>query len=173
VATAEEIDNRECADDAAQSADAPAPPVAETERNDVMAAIRELFLDGRARERNDAIRDISRVLGYRRVGSAIGAILGNDIRTAIRRGILDNAAGQFRLLCRSIDQYTRDHLIDILLAAMGQGWWDRDEAVSAGARHLGFRRTGSNLHKAFKSAINGAIRRGLIETDGPTRIRKI
>ncbi len=137
-----------------------------------MAAIRELFLDGRVRPRDEAIRDVARVLGFRRVGSTINEILGNDIRTAVRRGILDNTAGEFRLLCRTIDHHTRDHLIDILLAALGQGWSDRDEAIIAAARHIGFRRTGSAIRAAFKSAINGALRRGLLETDGPTRIRR-
>jgi hypothetical protein len=82
-----------------------------------MAAIREVFLDGRPRERDDAVRDIARALGYRRVGSTIGELLDNGIRTAVRRGILDNAGGQLTLLCRSIDQYSRDQLVDMLLAA--------------------------------------------------------
>lgn len=40
------------------------------------------------------------------------------------------------------------------------------------SRHLGFRRTGANIGTAFKSAINAALRRGLLESDGPTRIRR-
>ena len=46
-------------------------------------------------------------------------------------------------------------------------------AVSAAARHLGYRRrTGRKIAAAFKSAINAAIRRGLIERDGPEQIRR-
>ena len=44
-------------------------------------------------------------------------------------------------------------------------------AVRAAARHLGFRRVGRNIQAAFKSAINAAIRRGLLERDGPHYIR--
>ena len=40
------------------------------------------------------------------------------------------------------------------------------EAIRAAARHLGFKRTGSLIRDAFKSAINGAIRRGLLEYGG-------
>ena len=76
-------------------------------------------------------------------------------------------------LCRTIDQYKRDHLIDILLAATGPGWSNREEAIVAAARHLAFRRTGTNIRAAFKSAINAALRRGLVERDGATLIRKI
>jgi hypothetical protein len=48
---------------------------------------------------------------------------------------------------------------------MGIIWWKREEAMVAAARHLGFRRTGSQINRAFKSAINGAIRRGLLEAN--------
>jgi hypothetical protein len=53
-----------------------------------------------------------------------------------------------------------------LLGAIGTTWWDQEDAIRAAARHLGFRRTGSAIQEAFKSAINGAIRQGLIERDG-------
>jgi hypothetical protein len=109
---------------------------------------------------------------YQRAGRRIREILSRDIQTAVRRGILDNTGGDLSLLCRSIEQYTADHLVDVLLAAMGAPWWLRDEAISAAARHLGFRRTGEKIRKAFKSAINAAIRRGLLERDGPDFIRR-
>jgi hypothetical protein len=172
VATADEKDDRKRRDEVVESDDDSPPPISETDRNDLMAAIRDLFLDGQARQRDEAIHDVARALGYRRVGSTIDEILGNDIRTAVRRGILDNTGGKFRLLCRTVDRYTRDHLIDVLLAAMGQGWRERDDAIVAAARHIGFRRTGSAIRAAFKSAINSALRRGLLEPDGPTRIRR-
>ncbi len=52
-----------------------------------------------------------------------------------------------------------------MLTAMGYAWQERDEAIRAAARHIGFTRTGSAIQRAFKSAINGAIRRGLLEAD--------
>ncbi len=64
-----------------------------------------------------------------------------------------------------ITDFDRDQLIDALLKAMGKKKWTRDDAVRAAARRLGFKRTGSKIKDAFKSAINGAIRRGLIEYD--------
>jgi len=57
-------------------------------------------------------------------------------------------------------------LIDALLNAMGRAWIDREDAIREAARHLGFRRTGRQIRDAFKSAINGAIRRGRMEYDG-------
>jgi len=138
----------------------------------VLATIREVFSTGGARDREQAIRDVAEVLGYRRIGARIRDILSSDIRAAVRRGILDNTGGQYTLLCRHIDQYARDHLIETLIAAMGSTWHTRDEAIKAATRHLGFRRTGRKIRAAFKSAINAAIRRKLLERDGADYIRK-
>ena len=74
--------------------------------------------------------------------------------------------------CRAIDDYPLDLLVEYLLAAMGGSWWERAEAVTATARHLGFRRTGKNIVAALKPAINAAVRRGLLERDGLNHIRK-
>jgi hypothetical protein len=147
-------------------------PIDSTDRNDVLAVIRELFAAGGARDRKQAIRDVSVALGYRRLGPKIVEIVGNDLKTAVRRGILERSAGEYSLLCRTIDEYTRDHLVAMLVFAMGSGWQTRATATTVAARYLGYRRTGRKIAASFKSAINAAIRRGLIERDGPDRIRR-
>ena len=131
-----------------------------------MAAIRELFSDGKNRTREDAIAELTRTLGYQRAGSRIQEVLDNDLRTAVRRGILESrSGGKLRLLVRNIDEYSRDHLVEMLLSDL-RGWWDRDDLITATARYLGYRRTGSIIRNTLKSIINGAIRRGLLEYDG-------
>ena len=75
-------------------------------------------------------------------------------------------------LCQSVEDYSRDQLVNTLVAAMGSAWQSRAEATTAAARYLGFRRTGSKIAAAFKSAINAAIRRKLVECDGAKMIRK-
>ena len=72
---------------------------------------------------------------------------------------------------RTINDYSRDELVTVLLKGMGKKWWTRDDAIRAAARRLGFRRTGSHINKAFKSAISGAIRRKLLEYEG-TMVRR-
>jgi hypothetical protein len=42
-------------------------------------------------------------------------------------------------------------------------WILREDAIRESARMLGFARTGRQIQAAFKSAINGAIRRGILE----------
>lgn len=144
-----------------------APPIDQTDRNDVMAAIRDVFGDGENRDRGTLIRDLARYLGYERVGSRIEETLDNDIRTAVRRDILVNDGSTLQLATRSIDDYSREQLVKFMMAEMS-GWWEQDELVRQSARYLGFRRAGSKIVTAFKSAINSAIRQGLLERSGTT-----
>ncbi|MFN8001929.1 MAG: hypothetical protein U0X75_13035 [Acidobacteriota bacterium] len=87
------------------------------------------------------------------------------LRVAVQRGILINETGEYRLDARSIADYSQDECVAALLASLARGWTEREDAIRAATRYLGFRRTGPALHTAFKSAINGAIRRGLLEYD--------
>jgi hypothetical protein len=137
----------------------------EIDRDEVMAAIRDVFKSGESLDPDAAIAAIARALGFRRTGARIHEALRSALRTAIRRHIINRDKGVISLECATIDDYSRDELIGTLLAAMGTSWWDREDAIRAAAHRLGFRRTGSQIRKAFKSAINGAIRRGLLEYD--------
>ncbi len=148
------------------------PAIDGTDRNEVLASIRGLFGIGGPQDREQAIRLMACAMGYDRLGSRIREIISNDLQTAVRRGILSNSGGEYSAPCQSIEDYSRDHLVKMLVAAMGSSWQTRAEATTAAARYLGFRRTGSKIAVAFKSAINAAIRRNLIERDGPEMIRK-
>jgi hypothetical protein len=131
-----------------------------------MSAIREVFSAVESLDPDSAITKIARVLGFRRTGARIREGLRSDLRTAIRRNIIYRHKGVISIERSTVDDYTRDELIETLLAAMGSTWWDRDDAIRVAARRLGFRRTGNRITKAFKSTINGAIRRGLLEAEG-------
>ncbi len=143
-----------------------------TERDEVMSAIREVFSSGGVRDRRQAITEISAALGYGRTGSRIAHALDTDLRAAVRRGILDNSGEGLALLCRSITDYSRDFLIEQLQAGMGTRWFEREDLIEQTARWLGFRRTGPVIRATLKSVINGAIRRSLLESDGP-RVRRV
>ncbi|MCX6849019.1 MAG: N-6 DNA methylase [Verrucomicrobia bacterium] len=150
-------------------------PVDETERAEVLAVIRELFSTGGARDRETARREIAQALGYERVGSRIREVLDTDIRTAVRRGILQNEGGELSLLCRSIEDYERGFLKELFLAAINQNgkvWLERDEAIRLFARWLGFRRTGRLIDEQARSLINGLLRDGSLEKDGQDWIRR-
>ena len=68
---------------------------------------------------------------------------------------------------KSIDDTTRDELIEaILTATEKQIWHEREAVLVVAARGLGFARVGRRIRAAFASAFNGAIRRGLLEYEG-------
>ena len=162
---------------AVKPASEPAPPAPRTthtddlDRDELCAEIRKLFSDGAVRERDAAIDDLARVLGHQRTGKNIRETLDNALRTAVRRGILQNDHDQLSLLCRSIEQYERDFLKDQFIASIGSTWIARDDAIRAFARWLGFARTGGNIEDTARSLINGLLREARLESEG-INIRK-
>ncbi|MGE0883662.1 MAG: hypothetical protein AB7P14_08970 [Blastocatellales bacterium] len=143
----------------------------EFDRNELIAAIRDVFEEHAELDRDAATREVARKLGFARTGNRVAEAIDLALIAAVKRGVIKNERGWLSLDCRDIGDYPRELLTEMLLAAMGRGWTERDEAVIAATRHLGFRRTGAAIKKAFKSIINGAIRRGLLEYDG-SLIRK-
>ena len=142
-------------------------PIDQDNHDEVIAVVREVFASGGPRPRDEAIREVAAALGYRRTGRRID----NALRTAVRRGILENTAEGLRLLCRTITDYDRGFLVEQLLAGMTNVWWEQDDLIHSTARWLGFRRTGPVIRDTLNSAIALALRRSLLERDGP-RLRK-
>lgn len=145
--------------------------IEEFDRNELIAAIRDVFEEHAELDRDAATREVARRLGFARTGNRVAEAIDSALIAAVKRGVIKNERGWLSLDCRDIGDYPRELLTEMLLAAMGRGWTERDEAIVAATRHLGFRRTGAAIKKAFKSIINGAIRRGLLEYDG-SLIRK-
>ena len=158
------------------------PDEADTPRADlddtdaVCAAIRQHLSNSQTRSRDDAITTLARALGYQRTGSIIREALDKAIRTAVRRGILKNEGGGLSLRYRTLEQHVeddRDGLKTQFLAALdGRAWIDREDAVVAFTRWMGFRRTGSKIEEVAASLINGLLREGRLEKDG-NQIRRI
>jgi len=142
------------------------------DRAEAMATIREVLSRGGPRPRDEALRQIAQAQGHQRVGARIHKTLDHDLRTAVRRGIITNDRGTLSLLCRQIDEYEPDHLIDVLVTAIGRGAASQPDAIRTAARHLGYRRAGTKIKTAFMAAIRQALRRGLIQRDGNT-LRKV
>ncbi len=159
----------------------PTPPAPRTthaedlDRDELCAEIRKLFNDGAVRERDAAIDDLARALGHQRTGKNIRETLDNALRTAVRRGILDNESSYLKLRYRNIEQHEaddRDALKEQFLASLGgRAWTERDDAIQAFARWMGFRRTGATIDETVRSLINGLLREHRLESDG-SQIRR-
>jgi len=142
-------------------------PVDELDRAELMCTIRQMFGDCEHITRDEAVKALSRQLGYERVGAHVGEELDNAIRTAVRRGIVVRNGDSLSLLARSIEGYKRDFLKEQFLASLqGYSWTERDDAIRNFARWLGFRRTGTNIEDEARSLINGLLREARLESDG-------
>jgi hypothetical protein len=147
-------------------------PIDDLETDDLIGAVRQLFSDGSVRDRDTAIGDLAGQVGFTRIGSRIRESLDNALRTAVRRGILENNGSGLRTQARSFEEYDRAFLKDQFLASLqGKAWTEREDAVQGFARWMGFRRTGSTIAETARSLINGLIRDERLESDG-TRIRR-
>lgn len=133
---------------------------------DILPVIREVINSSEAVNREDAIREIARRLGAERTGSRMRASIESALNAASRRSIIYSDSSGLRPLCRTIEQYKRDDLKNVLRSVIGRTWTDEEDAIRAGARYLGFRRTGSLIDKAFRSAINGGLKQGVLERSG-------
>lgn len=138
----------------------------------LMCAVRQLFTKGVALERTAAVSALAQALGVSAADAGIAAELDGALRTAVRRGILENTRGQLQIDVRTIAAYQRDFLKDQFLAALpGRQWVERDAAMRRFARWLGFKRTGKAIDDSVRSVINGLLREGRLESTG-TQIRR-
>lgn len=117
---------------------------------------------------------IATQLGAERVGARIRDFIDGMLNTASRRLIIETRDGGLVVCTRSIDDYHRDFLKTTLKAVIGRTWIDEPDALRAATRHLGFRRTGPKIERAFKSAINGGLlRQNELERNGRNLRRPI
>ncbi len=137
-----------------------------SETEDVLAIIRDVITTSDPMPREDAIKEIATQLGAERVGARIRDFIDGMLNTASRRLIIETRDGGLLACTRSIDDYHRDFLKATLKAVIGHTWTDESDALRAAARHLGFRRTGPKIERAFKSAINGLLRQNELERNG-------
>ncbi len=141
-------------------------------REDLVCNIRQMFRGIEVRNREEVIAELQTLAGDQRIDDQVREELDNGIRTAVRRGILENRGGGLALATRNIADYQRNFLKDQFVAAMqGHAWANREDSIRKFSRWLGFRRTGPSIDDAARSVINGLIRDGRLESNG-SQIRR-
>lgn len=139
----------------------------ELDTTEVMAAFRQAARGRGWIDREDMLREAAGLLGYQRLGPRIRETLKGHLRAAIRRGILEPDGDFVRALTATMDDYTLEALRDTLTAVMRKGTtYDREDILRAAAHHLGFTRITTAVHRPLKSALNSAIRQGLLGYEG-------
>lgn len=121
--------------------------------------------------RKKLLREVAGILGYERLGSRIARAFKGHLKAAIRRKIIEaDGPDDVRLATPSMASYWddfRDDFINLLCSVMTPGReYEREEVVTALAAHLGFARVRETVESPIRSAINAAIRRGLLGYEG-------
>ena len=130
-----------------------------------MIAIRHVVREGH-RLRDEVVNEVVYELGFRRVGPRIRQVIEGDLIAASMRGVTETRQGMISICCRTIDDYDRDFLREVVLKVIGRKWSERSQVVQTVARHLGFARTGPRIQRSVKSAMRILVRRGELERDG-------
>ena len=113
------------------------------------------------------LRQIAGLLGYQRLGANITKALKGHMRAAVRRQIIETDGDHVRAFTGSLTDYTREELRDTLCSVMRKGsTYDREVVIQSATQYLGFRRVTGNARTALKSAINSAIRQGILNYEG-------
>jgi hypothetical protein len=147
--------------------DQSAPSIEALDYDELIQAIRTVAASNGELSRDEFIVAVARELGYARTGSKIHDAVDGAIRAAARRGIVETGSFGVARGKVNIGDWSRDDLVDALCSVMRKGSnYEREDAIKLAAAHLGFKRVGPNIDEAFRSAINGGIRRQVIGKDG-------
>ena len=153
-----------------------APRQAAPDKNDIMALIREIMAKHGPCDRDTLTKHCAQAMGYQRVVQSVAETITNAIRTAKRRGIVEEQHGTLHLDRTPLDQWDRTFLKTQFLATLNQNgriWLKREETTRLLARWLGFRRTGHIIEETTRSLIRSLLRDGSIEKDGQDWIRRV
>jgi methylase of polypeptide subunit release factors len=143
-------------------------PIDQIETDEVMAAFRQAARNRGAFERDELLKEASRILGYQRLGSKIEEALRGHLRAAIRRRIIEaDGPAVVRAGTGTMADYELEELRETFRSVMRKGTnYDREDIVHGLARYLGFVRVTDTIRQPIKSAMNSAIRQGLLGYQG-------
>ncbi len=143
-------------------------PIEEIASDEIMAAFRQAARGRGSLERDELLKEASLILGFQRLGPKIEEALRGHLRAAIRRGIIEaDGANLVRAATTSMADYDLEALRESFRSVMRKGAnYQREEVIHDLARYLGFARVTDTSRDAIKSAINSAIRQGILGYEG-------
>ena|GEM_PF-58283 len=149
-------------------------PIEEIETNDVMAAFRQATRNRGSLERDELLKEVSIILGYQRLGPKIDEALRGHLRAAIRRHIIEaDGPGLVRAGAATMADYDLEELRESFRSVMQKGRrYEREDIILTLAHYLGFARVTDSSRDPIKSAINSAIRQGILGYEGSVIWRK-
>jgi hypothetical protein len=151
----------------------PPIPIEELDTNDIMAAFRQAARERGWMERDELIKEVSLILGYLRLSAETEDALRGHLRAAVRRKIIETEGNRVRGCTVTMENYYLEELRDTLSSVMRLGQdYEREDVIYAVARHLGFSLVTETVRQSIKSAMNSAIRQGILDYEGNLIWRK-
>jgi len=133
-----------------------------------MAAFRQAARGRGWLERDELLKEVSLVLGYQRLGPKIDEALRGHLRAAIRRRVIEaDGPSLVHAGTGTMADYGLDELRETFRSVMRKGTtYEREDVIHALARYLGFVRVTDTIRQPIRSAVNSAIRHGLLGYEG-------
>ncbi len=149
------------------TADRPTP-IDQLDITEIMAAFRQVARGRGWLDRNELLKEVSVSLGFQRLGPKIEEKLRSHLRAAIRRRIIEaDGRDLVRAGTSTMADYGLDELREMFASVMRKGTdYEREEVIQSVARYLGFARLTDTGREPLKSAINSAIRHGVLGYEG-------
>lgn len=124
---------------------------------------------------DELLRSVAIRFGRKRLDAGTREILKGHLRSVLLRRIaIREIDGTLTIGPRTLHAYTRDELIAFIPSVLLKGQTiEREALMRALLCHLGFHRLTDPAQNALKSAINGAIRRGVLEAVGADQVRRL
>lgn len=117
--------------------------------------------------REEFLRAVLGLLGYKRLGPRKRHALQGHMRAAIRRKIIEADGDTVRLCTGKMADYELQNLRETICSVTRKGrTYDREDVIGAVAARLGFTQVREKVRKPIKSAINSAIRQGILGYEG-------
>jgi hypothetical protein len=76
-----------------------------------------------------------------------------------------------KVVTASTGENTDEIMVAFRKAARNRGWLERDELLKEVSNVLGYQRIGPKIDEALRGHLRAAIRRRIIDTDGPSLVR--
>jgi type I restriction enzyme, S subunit len=169
----------ESEDEAEPAPDTHAPatnplPIESYSTEEVMTAIRQVLRGKSGLSREELLYQLASGYGFTRVGPKTKKVLSGHLLAAQRRHILTSDGLFLFLEGASISDYTRDELVDTIISVTNmQCIYSREELIYEVSTHLGFSRVTDSTRDQMKSAINAALRRGILERHDSDKVKRV
>jgi hypothetical protein len=143
-------------------------PIDELDTDAIMAAFRQAARNRGWLDRDELLKGVSLILGYERKGPKIDESLRGHLRAAIRRGIIQtDGPSLVHAGAGTMSDYSLDDLRETFRSVMRKDtFYEREDVIHTLASYLGFVRVTGTIRQPIRSAINSAIRHGLLGYEG-------